>query len=89
MPHLRITSPADATGDLRDAYRALGDRKLPEVYRPRHGSAPMIIQAHSLDPEGMRRAFRTARLLNGGGPLTWPEREMVNAGVSRLNQCFY
>ena len=37
----------------------------------------------------MIRVFRTSGNLNGRGPLTWPQRELVNATTSRLNQCFY
>jgi len=89
MAHLRVTGFADSTGALRDTYRQLMERPLPEVYRPKHGDAPGIVRAHSLDPETMRRAFRTSSTLNGAGPLTWPQRELVNAVTSRLNQCLY
>jgi hypothetical protein len=33
--------------------------------------------------------FSTSSTLNGAGPLSWPERELVNTTTSRLNQCFY
>lgn len=89
MPHLSITDARDATGELKEAYAELAARPLPEVYRPKHGDAPGIIRAHSLDPRGMLRVFRTSGVLNRGGPLSWPQRELVNSSVSRLNQCFY
>ena len=41
------------------------------------------------DPELIPKVFGTSTTLNGAGPLTWPERELVNATTSRLNQCFY
>jgi hypothetical protein len=33
--------------------------------------------------------FGVSSTLNGAGPLSWPERELVNAITSRLNQCLY
>jgi hypothetical protein len=89
MAHLRVTWFRDSTGVLRETYQQLLERPLPAVYRPAHGDAPGILRAHSLDPEAMRRVFRTSSTLNGAGPLTWPQRELVNAVTSRLNQCLY
>jgi alkylhydroperoxidase family enzyme len=89
MAHLPVTGLRDAKGPLRDAYDLLGQRRLPPVYVPAHGDAPGIIRAHSLDPTAMRCAFQVSGSLNGQGPLEWPERELVNAVTSRLNQCFY
>jgi len=76
-------------GQLRDTYDKMRERPLPPVYRPSHGGAPGIITAHSLDPALIPRVFATSSSLNGAGPLAWPERELVNATTSRLNQCFY
>jgi hypothetical protein len=76
-------------GQLRDTYDKMRERPLPPVYRPSHGGAPGIITAHSLDPALIPRVFATSTTLNGAGPLSWPERELVNAATSRLNQCFY
>ena len=89
MAHLRLTGYGDSTGALREAYAQMMARPLPPVYRPAHGDAPGIIRAHSLDPATMVRVFRTSGNLNGRGPLTWPQRELVNATTSRLNQCLY
>lgn len=86
---LQIIGYAESTGALRDTYDRMRDRPLPQVYRPAHGGAPGIIQAHSLDPDLIQRVFATSTTLNGAGPLTWPERELVNAITSRLNQCLY
>lgn len=89
MANLRMIGARDATGALRDAYEHLTRRELPPVYRPVHGDAAGIMRAHSLDPELMRRTFAVTGELNGKGPLTWAQRELVNAATSRLNQCFY
>lgn len=78
-----------STGQLRDIYDRMRERPLPPVYRPSHGGAPGIITAHGLDPALIPRVFATSSSLNGAGPLSWPERELVNATTSRLNQCFY
>jgi hypothetical protein len=78
-----------SAGHLREIYDKMRERPLPPVYRPSHGGAPGIITAHSLDPALIPRVFGTSSTLNGAGPLSWPERELVNTTTSRLNQCFY
>lgn len=89
MAHLPVTWFKDATGELRETYAQMMARPLPSVYRPAHGDAPGIIRAHSLDAGAMRHAFRFSGSVNGAGPLTWPERELVNTTTSQLNQCLY
>ncbi len=86
---LAITGYAASTGELREIYDKMMARPLPPAYRPPHGGPPGIITAHSLDPQLVPRVFGTSTTLNGAGPLEWHERELVNALVSRLNQCFY
>jgi alkylhydroperoxidase family enzyme len=86
---LAITGYDASTGALREIYDRMRERPLPPAYRPAHGGVPGIITAHSLDPQLIPRVFATSTTLNGAGPLAWPERELVNAAVSRLNQCFY
>ncbi len=83
-----IAYPA-ATGALKEIYDKMLERPLPPVYRPQHGGAAGIITAHSLDPALIGKVFATSSTLNGAGPLSWPERELVNAITSRLNQCLY
>ncbi|HEY5938402.1 MAG TPA: hypothetical protein VIU61_27305 [Kofleriaceae bacterium] len=86
---LPIVGYAASTGRLRETYDRMRERPLPPVYRPSHGGVPGIIEAHSLDEQLIPLVFGTSSTLNGAGPLTWPEREVVNAITSRLNQCFY
>ena len=86
---LAFTTYEAATGPLRELYDKMRERPLPPVYRPAHGGVPGIIAMHSLDAQLIPRVFMTSSTLNGAGPLTWPERELVNAITSRLNQCFY
>jgi hypothetical protein len=86
---LPIIDFASATGVLRELYERMLERPMPPVYRPAHGGVPGIITAHSLDPQLIPKVFGTSTTLNGAGPLPWPERELVNATTSRLNQCLY
>jgi alkylhydroperoxidase family enzyme len=78
-----------SSGELREIYDRIRERPLPPVYRPAHGGAPGIVIAHSFDPQLIPKVFSTSTTLNGAGPLTWPERELVNTITSRLNQCLY
>ncbi len=86
---LRITGHAASTGVLRETYDRMLERPMPPVYRPAHGGAAGIIQAHSLDPLLIPKVFGCSATLNGAGPLAWADRELVNALTSRLNQCLY
>ncbi len=86
---LTITGYAQATGELRDVYDRQRERALPPAYRPAHGGVPGIIEAHSLDPALIPLVFGASATLNSVGPLSWPERELINALTSRLNQCLY
>lgn len=86
---LAFTTFEAATGALREIFERMRQRPLPPVYRPPHGGVPGIVAMHSLDPDLIPKVFATSTTLNGAGPLAWPERELVNATTSRLNQCFY
>lgn len=86
---LATTAHTASTGVLREIYERMLERPLPPTYRPAHGGAPGIVVAHSLDPLLIPKVFGTSSTLNGAGPLAWPERELINATTSRLNQCLY
>ena len=86
---LPIVGYAASDGALREVYDHMRQRPMPPVYRPLHGGMPGIIEAHSLDPALIPLVFGTSTTLNGAGPLSWPERELINATASRLDQCFY
>lgn len=86
---LTIIEPADATGELAAVYDRMKARKMQPVYQPAHGGLPGIVRAHSLDVGLMGRVFATSSAVNGQGPLSWPQRELIAATTSRLNQCFY
>jgi len=86
---LPIIGFATSTGALREAYRRMKDRPVPQLSRPVHGGPSGIIQAHSLDPELIDKVFTTLSTLDGSGPLSWPEREVVNTTTSSLNHSTY
>lgn len=86
---LPIIGVATSTGALREAYRRMKDRPVPQLSRPVHGGPSGIIQAHSLDPELIDKVFTTLSTLDGAGPLSWPEREVVNTITSSLNHSSY
>ena len=89
MPHLRIIEPEDAIGPLAEVYSRMAGRPMPPAYRPIHGGLAGIIRAHSLDAALMPRVFAFSGGVNQSGPLAWPQRELIAAATSRLNQCFY
>ena len=89
MAWIRIIGMAEATGDLAEAYAKMAARPMPPVYRSPHGDAAGIVRAHSLDPALLAAAFHFSGTLATDATLPWAERELINASVSRLNQCFY
>jgi hypothetical protein len=89
VPHLRIINPDEASGPLADLYERFKERPSPPVYRPAHGGLAGIIRAHSLDCGLMPLVFAFSGGVNQSGPLPWPDRELIAATTSRLNQCFY
>jgi hypothetical protein len=88
MAWLPTISRTQATGALADAYAAMDNRPMPPVYQAPHGDVPGIIQAHSLDPELLRRTFSVSGALATTG-LPWVDRELLASTTSRTNQCFY
>lgn len=86
---LAIIGYAASTGALRETYDRMLARPMPGPYRPPHGGAAGIIQAHSLDPLLIPKVFAVSSTVNGAGPLPWAQRELVNTITSRLNQCLY
>jgi uncharacterized peroxidase-related enzyme len=86
---LAITTYHEASGSLREIYDRMRARPMPAMYRPADGGVAGIIAMHSLDPQLIPKVFTASSTLDATGPLTWPERELVNAITSRLNQCVY
>jgi uncharacterized peroxidase-related enzyme len=86
---LRIIGYAESSGDLREAYDRSRERPLPSVYIPRGHEVPGVIRAHSLDAQLIPKVGAVSTSLVAAGPLAWPERELVAAVTSRLNQSYY
>lgn len=86
---LTIVGYAASTGELREIYDRMLARDAPPVYRPVHGGIAGIIEAHSLDPVLIPKVFGASSTINQAGPLTFPERELIDSIVSRMNQCSY
>jgi alkylhydroperoxidase family enzyme len=88
MAWLATIPQTQATGALAEAYAAMDNRPMPQVYRPPHDNGAGIIRAHSLDPELLRRTFSVSGALATTG-LPWVDRELLASTTSRTNQCFY
>jgi hypothetical protein len=86
---LPVIGYAASTGPLREVYDRMLARPLPPVYRPQHGGAPGIIEAHSLDPALIpvdaqrRRTARVARPRARQRDHVTPEPVLLLNGVSR------
>lgn len=89
MAWIELIPARDATGELAETYRAMAARKIPAVYRPPHGDAPGIVRAHSLDPALLQVTFALSGAMHNDATLSWPQRELINAFTSSVNQCFY
>lgn len=73
---------AEATGELRRAYRRAADAKS--------GQVDHIMKIHSLHPASLidhMHLYKT--LMYGESPLTRVQREMIGVVVSAINRCEY
>lgn len=86
---LTIIGYAESSGDLREAYDRSRERPLPAIYIPRGHDVAGIIRAHSLDAHLIPKVGAVSTSLVAAGPLNWPERELVAAVTSRVNQSYY
>ena len=76
---LTIRGYSESTGELREIYDRMLARPLPPIYRPAHGGAPGIIQAHSLDPLLIPKVFGTSSTLNGASTSVCIERPVTQS----------
>jgi uncharacterized peroxidase-related enzyme len=86
---LTIIGYAASSGDLREAYDRSRERPLPAVYIPPGHEVAGIVRAHSLDAQLIPKVGAVSTSLVAAGPLSWPERELVAAVTSRINQSYY
>lgn len=75
-----ITHPAEAGGDLAEAYRSTGARRR----------VSNILGAQSMHPGALSAHWDLYRtLMYGDSPLSRAERESIGVVVSAANDCFY
>ena len=79
---IKTVSEADATGDLKRAYRRAGD--------PRRGNVDHVMKIHSLHPASLLDHLHLCKtLMFAESPLTLVQREMIGVVVSAINRCEY
>jgi len=81
MAYIETIAPEDATGELADLYKRVGN---PD------GTVDNVMSIHALNPDTLRTHFEMyTAALHRPSPLSRAEREMVAVVVSRLNGCRY
>lgn len=81
MAYIRTIAESDATGDLADLYRRVGN---PD------GTVDNVMKVHSVNPEALRSHFEVyVAAMHKPSPLSRVEREIVGTIVSRANGCAY
>ena len=81
MAFIKTIHENDATGDLADLYKRVGN---PD------GTVDNVMKVHSLNPDTLLTHFEMyTAAMHRRSPLSHAEREMVAVAVSRLNGCDY
>ncbi len=81
MAFIKTIHENDATGELADLYKRVGN---PD------GTVDNVMKVHSLNPDTLRTHFEMyTAAMHKRSPLSRAEREMVAVAVSRLNGCDY
>lgn len=79
---ISTVSEAEATGDLKRAYRRAGD--------PGSGNVDHIMKIHSLNPASLLDHLHLYKtLMFAESPLILAQREMIGVVVSAINRCEY
>jgi hypothetical protein len=80
----------DLSPELLKSYQQICPMMPPEYALNGVQEVPGIIKVHSLDPVGLQKVFVAGlHMVNGPGPLSRREREMITTVVSATNHCFY
>ncbi len=81
MAYIRTIPEAQATGELTEAYKRVGN---PD------GTVDNVMKVHSLNVDSLRTHFAMyTAAMHKPSPLSRAEREMVAVVVSRINGCAY
>ena len=81
MAYIKTTHESDATGELAEWYRRVGN---PD------GTVDNVMKVHALNVDTLRTHFELyAACMHKPSPLSRADREMVAVEVSRLNGCAY
>jgi uncharacterized peroxidase-related enzyme len=81
VPHLRLISEEEATGELQDEYAAANERA---------GKVFNIVKAMSLNPSVLAASMGLYRaVMFGPSELSRAERELLAVVVSCANDCHY
>ena len=83
MAFINIVSPKQATGDVAEVYRYMGE------VSGGFAQVANIVRMFSLRADSMRRMIRTWELIMWCGEEPRDQRELVAAMVSRHNDCHY
>ena len=82
MAWIEIVDEERASGRLSELYRGMVD--------PEYGRVDVIMQIHSLHPEGLRTHHDLYReVMTGTRTLRKVDREMIALVVSVINDCHY
>ncbi len=81
MAYIRTIPEAQATDELAEAYRRVGNSD---------GTVDNVMKVHSLNVDSLRTHFAMyTAAMHKPSPLSRAEREMVAVVVSRINGCAY
>lgn len=81
MAKIQTISPADASGELAEAYESVGAKS---------GSVANILAVQSLSPRTLETHYAFYReIMFGRGALSRSQRELIAVAVSQANKCEY
>ena len=81
MPHIRTVSDEEATGPLKQFFKAAVERA---------GRVWNVVRLMSINFPAMRASIQVYQaLMFGPSPLSRAQREMIAVTVSRTNDCYY
>jgi uncharacterized peroxidase-related enzyme len=81
MAWIDVIEPADATGDLKDLYDTIAEKR---------GKVSNVLKVHSQNPAALKEHLDLYdAVLFGSSPLSRSDREAIAVVVSAVNDCDY